>query len=1119
MALSNFNRIAHYNAKLLVRSWLFRFFLLLTFSSVLLIHFTKQSDMGDSPGVITLASFIPYMNAYWFTILQTLSVLFLSGMFLNRESKLDSMDTIYYRPESNVEYIWGVCWGFARVFLSMAVVSLFLGVLVHLFASSAPFNGWLYLFYLVTLVFPALVFMLGFSFLIFSWVRNLALSIWILLGYVLITVLYLGEVQQGLFDPFGLILPNAFSGITGHPDLGGYLLQRGCWLLVGLGCIGFTVIRFKRLPNAPRKQRQQVWLTGGFFVAGAVLGIVAFSLHQQDVSRRAAYTETYNKYEKEPKMTLLSQDISYEQRGRRMVVASRLKMENRTPGDVPEVILYLNPALKVVSLCSGGEALPYHRDHQVIRVQKGLSAGQQCDIEVKYEGRIDEYICYLDVVDEAFWDMSYALSHACRYGKRYTYLTRDFTLLTPECLWYPVTVPPVNPASPYAIPKNFARYTLEVLSRPDRVAISQGEREEVGDRTVFRNRQSLHGLSLCIGEYEKRELTVDSTGFELYLFRGHGDILEGWEMVNDTLPTVISAMKSRVESNMGKRYPFDRFRMVETPVTLASYYRYSRGGSELVQPEMVCIPERGVGHWTDFAHMKKQMELRALQKSSTVLEEMAVEMPRLTAVFTNQYNLTKRRVFTVLSMVFPAKKSPSDFYIGNNILALHPMFYNYTSSIQSDAYPMMDVILNLFLRDKNGGKIGKKSTPHIRFERDAISYLNEHSLMEAFDDTSMQPVVFNDILELKVNDLSSLFSVKGLSPKTIVAFLTKYQAKYAFQQTDFTHFNEEFVQHYGLNWMDLLPGWYTVNSLPVYWTKGLTMHRVKRSSGESCLYTFSVYNDSDVDGVVSFSYTIPNSTLEKDGDIRISGIEDGERVVYDYLIKARTGSKVSLLADMDIVFAMLNTDLSHNIPDRFSARWGDFAEDTLSVVQQIDKSYFMEPDEIVVDNEDDGFQVDQPYSRSKLQHWFNRHQASTRYHDVFTLKTVGKGEWEPYIDPNNYGLSGRSAMVKLSGKGNYSVKWNARIEREGVYEVFAYIVTTPQSSQDKTMERYFTVYSKDGVQEVVTDIYMKGGWISLGKFYYTPGECKVSLSDKGKADQLIIGDAVKWVYLGDKKVK
>ena len=179
MNIHNLKTVACYNSRLLLRSWMFRLFLLFLFLIIILYQVLAQTNIfyGINSGLVTLSSYLPHENAYLFTILQIVPLIFLAGTFLGKERKMDSMDTVYYRPESNADYVVGMMLGFTKTFMTMAGISLVVGMLLHIFASESPFNFWLYPFYWLTMIFPALVFALGFSFFIHTWIRHRGLSI------------------------------------------------------------------------------------------------------------------------------------------------------------------------------------------------------------------------------------------------------------------------------------------------------------------------------------------------------------------------------------------------------------------------------------------------------------------------------------------------------------------------------------------------------------------------------------------------------------------------------------------------------------------------------------------------------------------------------------------------------------------------------------------------------------------------------------------------------------------------------------------------------------------------------------------------------------------------------
>ena len=479
MDIHNLKTVACYNSRLLLRSWMFRLFLLLLFLIIILYQVLAQTNIfyGINSGLVTLSSYFPHENAYLFTILQIVPLIFLAGSFLGKERKMDSMDTVYYRPESNADYVVGMMLGFTKTFMTMAGISLVVGMLLHIFASESPFNFWLYPFYWLTMIFPALVFALGFSFFIHTWVRHRGLSILILLVVFGVFLFQLGKVREGLFDPFGLSLPNAFSEVTGHPGMALYLMQRVCWLLVGMGFAGLAVLMFQRLPNRPVNQKRVMIVAVSCLVLGGLFGGVVYMVRENMECVRELYAETYNKYQKFPKGNVILNTLEVEQKGNVLSGKSTLLVKNQGDQELSEIILYLNPALVVSAIKEGETGVAFERENQVIRVARKLLPGEEVELTVEYSGGIDERVCYLDVDFDKLFQLQPIPGHSSTAGKRFAFVGDDFTVLTPECLWYPVARPSVNPASPYDALPDFTSYSLRVASTDGRTVIAPGKRE------------------------------------------------------------------------------------------------------------------------------------------------------------------------------------------------------------------------------------------------------------------------------------------------------------------------------------------------------------------------------------------------------------------------------------------------------------------------------------------------------------------------------------------------------------------------------------------------------------------------------------------------------------------
>lgn len=117
----------------------------------------------------------------------------------------------------------------------------------------------------------------------------------------------------------------------------------------------------------------------------------------------------------------------------------------------------------------------YSRENQVIVLHKKLAPAERITLDIDYHGKIDDAICYLDFPEEEISNETRIRQNKIfRFGKEYSFLTENYTLLHPECIWYPVCVPPANIAFPYAHETNFTHFTLNVDHKKEGEVLSQG---------------------------------------------------------------------------------------------------------------------------------------------------------------------------------------------------------------------------------------------------------------------------------------------------------------------------------------------------------------------------------------------------------------------------------------------------------------------------------------------------------------------------------------------------------------------------------------------------------------------------------------------------------------------
>lgn len=1101
-----FKTIICYNFKLQLRNLVPQVFFLFILLATIFFHVRNQSNLSkvNTSYIFTLASFIPFMNAYIFSILQVIPMIFIATSVLDKRKRVDTMDAIYYRPESNMEYLWGNSLAIILVFSIIGILSLCFAALVHLFASDAYFNIGDYIYYFFILLLPSVILTYGFSLFISSIVRSRLLCTTILLICFSFTIVYLSNYQQGLFDPLGISLPNARSEIIGRMEFTKYLLQRGCWLFLGLGFIQLAVLKFKRLSNNPMCVKIRVSMAFFLIFMGLFLGLSFFMINKKKLELRHEYALTYTKYSDQLNVTLLSQDIKYTQQDKQMFVNSQLRVQNQTDQVLNEFILYLNPGLEIIILETSGENILFDRENQVVRLHYAIFPNDTLNIDIIYKGDIDENICYLDISDEMMFDTKTRGYMTCYFEKKYAFLEKEFTLLIPEILWYPVTVPPVNPENPYNIDKNYSYYKLQVTSSEGKSVISQGEKEVLDNEIIFKNSTPLPGISLCIGEYETTSVYVDSVYCELNIFKRKSSLFGLLKCKDKDL----SFAKHRIESTMQFCYPYKKFVVTETPIAYTSYYRNNQGGSEYIQPELIFFPEKGTNIFVKYDSVDAKKLL--FDFTGALLAQTG---DRGTFSWKEQLGIFDWNMESYLSK-FQFENNP--YYISSMFLNANPYFY-------SSIYPINAIINNIIYY--NNEDVNDILASRDKSKVAAIEYLNNSSLQQALLDKNISETIKSEILMLKTKELLNLFHHEGIFQDSIQTFMIDFLKKNKFNRINFTSFDSVFECKYNITWEKKLFSWNTSNQLPKYFVKYFDVYQVEmpNTNGTDELFMmvrFSVYNDSKVDGIVNL---LSIDEIGGRTNVFSSGQKNIEPLNISFEIKAQTGRKVALLVRRNKCAFRLDLNYSSNIPSWLIAACDENvllqnAEEFSLVIDR--NEYFNNFNELVVDNEAQGCVIYQSGLIPKLVNYFHKSDRFSQYTNLTSFVSLND-HWQTILDYNAYGEIYKSVILRLAGKGKTNIDWSVRLPKDGKYEIYVYIPKLQYHNILRTLEnpnfeigiQQYRIYLQDSVRTVEVDICDKKGWLSLGAYEYQAGVQKISLSDIGIPDQIIIADAVKWIYI------
>jgi len=122
------------------------------------------------------------------------------------------------------------------------------------------------------------------------------------------------------------------------------------------------------------------------------------------------------------------------------------------------------------------------------------------------------------------------------------------------------------------------------------------------------------------------------------------------------------------------------------------------------------------------------------------------------------------------------------------------------------------------------------------------------------------------------------------------------------------------------------------------------------------------------------------------------------------------------------------------------------------------------------------------------------------------------GNWKRMA--NFEGCYGPSLLVDSAAKSSDFVRFTPDIKKEGLYNVYAYIVKTPGISSR------ITVLINDGKRKKTVDINIKdlavagqtsGEWVSIGKYYFPPGSNGAVTVTGKNADGFVSADAVLFI--------
>ena len=1104
---------ARYEIITLLRGWFFRIFAGLSLAIFITMNIIFFS--GVNPWIPRLfagfSAAIPYSNMMLLNLVQIAVIIFMASDFFKRDRKFNTAEVYYIRSMTNANYLLGKAMGVFILFASLNIIILVIALIIHLVFNEISFNYIPYLIYPLLLGFPSFVFVIGLSFLFMHLIKNQAIVVLLLLGYYAASMFYLFDKWYFIFDFIGFKIPFIYSDFIGLANLGQVLLQRGLYFSLGIVCILFSILLFERLPQSVKIQRI---IIGSLIIFSTVsvycaLNYLDFYFSRQEL--RSRMIELNNRYIDQPDLTPLSCKINFYHIGNSYEATTSYVLKNLTDSSIDQYLFSINPGLQVAGVKRDNQSIDYTQEDHIIKIipKNALQPGVIDSIQFSFFGHIEEAACYLDV--EEFNENNSFEFWLYQSAVKLAILKNDYVLLPPESMWYPRPGLPQGVNFLNRINRHFIDYELDVHSKAGLTALSQGSKNDLGSgHSRFISDFPISDLSLIIGNYQKKSLQVDSVDYQLYHMSEHNYYENYFSEVGDTLTDVIREFVQDYEVRLSIEYPFNRLCLIEVPLQYYVYPRLWTIAQDVVLPEQVWFQEYAASiSSADFGQLKRSMDRRLDRSNQTVTEKET------------QISILK----TFLNSTFGGKsgqgrrfRGPTTEYQPN--YNLFPNYYSYITYLEGNKWPILNTSLEAFLNDRvqesvddmpswfSGGLTGP--------EKVSLA-LSKNSLAEQL--TSMEDKeILSEMIKQKGAFLIKLLQ-NELGQDAFNSYFSATIKNSKFRQISFNNFFGKLSLRQDFDIESYLYSWYHDKILPSFIVRDIQFYKVYDGDRIRTQVKFKAFNTDSTDGLLDVTFQYSRRGRGFDMGAANEVIEPNI-----YRLNGNQSKQIGLLLDDEPRALTINFLLARNLPLLHTTRFekAELEENKSPFEGEkiiTEKAILVSPDEIIVDDDDVGFEIFNPPFNSLLKQWIHRdlEEKTEVEYDVFWWWNPPY-QWRPIKNATYYGTYVHSAYYTRPGDGSKYVSWNAHIETSGIYDIYIYMFDT-EEFRDRRRGRgndifgdfNYRVHHDGGIEEIAFSVDgASPGWNFLGSWFFSEGVAKVVLTNKTTA-RFVIADALKWV--------
>ena len=1060
-----------------------------------------------------ISSALPYVILRYMNLFQAIIASVIASQFWADDFRLNTTPAIHTRSFANPIYILGKTLGIAAVYFIINAALLVLILLVDVVFLDDVTNSFaVYGLYALVIPFPTLVFVTGFTYITMRLVKNQGIAISILSGLFILLYATSGPETGFITDPTASQLPLLYSDFVGFGNERMILLHRGLHVFLGLGLIALSAATFDRL-------RQSIPSTVAMLLISALCfyGVYRFGdtyLSEINSGRvlRQSINELNLRHEKDARVSVTDCDLDLVHNGNEIDVTAHLAFTNKNGEPITEYLFSLNPGLKILSVHGkNGEELGFIRELHLLSVtpDSELMPGGSDFFMIHYSGTIDENACYPDLDEtERFRPHEY---FRFIVDKRYAYVTPEYVLLTSEAIWYPVPGVYDLAVSGDWSGREFTRYTLDVTTAPDLTAVSQGKVDKSSELlTTFTPETPLTQISLVIGEYERRTLEVDCVEVSLYLKPGHDFFSRQFKLLDKTeLEKLLEEKKQDFEVNVGIKYPFPRFVLVEVPVSFLAYPRFRPYPPETVQPEQVFIPEKTVFMRTGFEErLPDAMRWHEVQSPLDGEKLVTDEFFRELFWISNARALQRQKSTIMQNKGLSWEKINWKTRIRSNHydFSIFPNYYWFCNILSVDTVKEYDLLIGAYLR----WKVRHFITTRNRFPWDIAAAVLHNCSFEDFLDDPKYIDISHEVIEIKAEEsLKMCMALSKIDEQTFDKFVVDFLERNRFVSAEAGMFADEYFDKFGIDIRKIFKQRMTADQQPKYEISDIygKSFNVLRSGRVYNMYA-TILNVSDVPGVVS-PVTVD---IERNVQNELIYLEPGKAVKVGFVsrIPFRNTIRFTNYLSENEYWSDIDVYPSTKVEEGTPFAGIQFVG---SPPTRHEMGHFE------IDNLDKGFSVlpapPEKTLRSKVLFLFAEPKTVNSTFAAYNLKNPPlawtlsrKFEFKGYEDGVHY---------IRAGNGNRSVQWETNIIRPGKYRIQFHVprknsLAPPAPGLRRTIvaDFHFTIHHDEGVTEKVLDIkQVQRGWRSLGTYEFSKGPAKVVLSDKSDG-KFVYADTIKF---------